>query len=90
LFDFLRLGVSAQSKSLGEAGHMRIDDDAGLDAEGVSHHDIGRLAAHSIEGDEGLHRLRNLSPVLFHQDATAGLDIAGLVAEEPDAADVMG
>jgi len=69
---------------------MRIDDDAGLDAEGVSHHDIGRLAAHSIEGDEGLHRLRNLSPVLFHQDATAGLDIAGLVAEEPDAADVMG
>ena len=90
LFDLLGMCVCAESQSQGKAGHMGIDHDSGFDPKGISQHHVGGLASHAIQREQGIHRLRNLSPVLFHQDATAGLDVAGLVAEEPNAADVEG
>ena len=75
---------------MGKAGNVGIDHDPGFDPEGIPQHHVGGLASDTIEREQGLHRRRHLSPVLFYQHTAAGLDVAGFVAEKADASDVEG
>ena len=89
LFDLFGLSVRAEPQSLGKTGHMGVDDDARFDAEGIPQDHVGGLPTHTVQGDQGVHRARHLASMLFHERATARLDVAGLVAVQADAADVV-
>lgn len=81
---------AAEGESGGEALDVGVDNDAGSDLKGAPENDVGGLATNAVEGDEGFEVLRNLALVKVQELAAAGLDVAGLVAEQADAPDVLG
>ena len=87
--DFLRRLFRRQTKPPGQSPHVRIDDDALVDAERVAEHDVGRLAPHPGQGDERIHRRRHLAAVRLDEHAAAVLDALSLVAKQADPLDVL-
>ena len=81
--DFSGIRLGGEAEALGEAADMGVDDDALLEAECVSEHDVGGFAADARKGGEFLHTVRNASPVAFEEGGGAGLEAAGLGPEEP-------
>ena len=67
--------------------HMRVDHDARGQPEGGSQHDIGGLSSDPGQRHQHSSCWRHLAAMFCHQSLAAGLDIAGLVAEEPGALD---
>ncbi len=81
---------AAEGESGGEALDVGVDHDSGGDLKGTAENDIGGLATDAVEGDEGFEVLRDFALVEVEELAAAGLDVAGLVAEQTDAPDVLG
>lgn len=90
LFDGHGVGGAAQGEAVGETLDVGIDNDAGGYLEGAAKNDIGGLATDAVEGDEGFEVLWDFALMEVEELAAAGLDVAGLVAEQTDAPDVIG
>ena len=50
LLDLLGIGLARNPKSMREAHHMRVDDDAFVFSEGVAEDNVGRFPSHAREG----------------------------------------
>src|SRR5215207_3370945 len=87
--DLLGRGVRGEREASGEARDVRIDDDAGGDAEGVAEDDVRRLARDAGEPEQLLHPLGHAPAVVREQHAARALNRLRLVAEEAGRADVV-
>ena len=70
-----------------DAVDVRVDRNALHHAKDVVHDDVGRLAAHAGQLLQALVGVRHLAVEVDHDHAGAVDAVAGLVAEEADAAD---
>lgn len=89
LLDLFGIGILCQIKTLGKALDVRIDDDAGGDAEGRTENDVCGLARDAGKGKQFVHGLRDFA-VEFPDDFFAGADDGfRFVAEKPRGANVI-
>src|SRR5665213_379211 len=82
LLQFYRVRSLRQPKTIGKPRDMSVHDHADIDAEGVSEHDVGRLAPDAGERMQFIHRARDFAVEFFHQRGAAGSDVFRLVAEK--------
>ena len=82
-FHLIRVVVAAELQPAGEAADVGIDGDAGP-AEGVAGHDVGRLAAHAWEGEQGVEVVGHVTAVTLNESLGGRNDVLGLGAKEPD------
>ena len=88
--NLLRRLFARQIEPPRQAGDVRIDPHAMMDAERVSQNDLRRLTPHAIRLDELIPRARHVAAVVLDEFAVARLDVFRLVAENSDAPDVVG
>ena len=86
--DFVAVLLGGESEPLTQSHDMRIDDDSGLDREGVSEYDVGCLAGDSGELEQIFHAIRNSAAEPFHDRLAGPLNAAGFVAVKVDPRDV--
>ena len=83
LFHLHGIAVCRQSQPQGKSADMGIDDDPLVFSKCVAEHDIGRLAPHTMQGREFIHRLRNFAAVLRDDVCACRTNRLCLVAIEP-------
>ncbi len=81
LFDLVWIVGSGQAESLCHALHVGIDDDTGL-AEGIPENDIRGLSADAGQGDQRIHRVRDLFAEALGHGFAAGDEMLRFVLKE--------
>ena len=81
LFDQVWIVGSGQAESLRHALHVGIDDDTGL-AEGIPENDIRGLSADAGQGDQLIHRVRDLFAEALGHGFAAGDEMLRFVLKE--------
>jgi hypothetical protein len=81
LFDTVWIVGSGQTESFRHALHVSIDDDTGL-PEGGPEHDIRRLSADARQGEQLIHRVRDLFAEALSHGLTAGDEMFRFVFKE--------
>ena len=81
MFDQVWIVGPGQAESLCHAFHVGIDDDTGP-AEGVPEHDIRGFSANARQGEQLIHRVRDLFAEVLGQDFAAGDEMFGFVLKE--------
>lgn len=77
-----RIHLVSEADHVGRSFDVSVDDESGVDVEGVAENDVCGLAADSRKVTEFFHRLRNFSVMVLDQ-AFGGTDEAlALVAKE--------
>ena len=87
--DLFRVGLAGEAEPGGEARDVGIDHNPDVDAVGVAENDVRRFASHAGELHERLHGRGNFSVVLLNEEPAAGADVFGLVAVEPNGAEIV-
>ncbi|HEX6159898.1 MAG TPA: hypothetical protein VF111_07015, partial [Thermoanaerobaculia bacterium] len=65
--DLLRIGFAREPEPPGDAGHVRVDDDAHRRLEGIRQHHVGRLATDARQRHQVLDPGRDLAVEAFDQ-----------------------
>ena len=81
MFDQVWIVGSGQTESLRHALHVGIDDNTGL-AEGIPENDIRGLSADARQGDQFLHRVRDLFAEALGHGFAAGDEMFRFVLKE--------
>ena len=89
LLDFFRIGVAGKVEPVREPDHVRVHDHADRDAERRAEDDVRRLARHSRQRQQFLHRARHFAAELFHDFLARAHDGLGLVPEKARGPDVL-
>ncbi len=79
--------LGCEVEAFGDSFDVGVDDDAGVDAEGVSEDDVGGFAGDSSEGEEFFHRARDLAAEALADGGHGLVDGEGFVAEEAEGLD---
>lgn len=87
LLDRDRVSLAGEPQAARQALHVRVDDDAFVDVEGVPQHDVGGLAAHTAQLDELREAFRHFAAILAHQGVRHRDETFRLGTKEPGALD---
>ena len=77
-----------EGEAFAEAVDVGVDDEAGVDVEGVAEDDVGGFSRNAAEGEKLVHGLRHLALEVLHERGHGGVDGLGFVAKEADGFDV--
>lgn len=80
--NFVRRGLFRQAKPTRKPRHVRVHDDADVEAEGIAQNDIRRFASDTVQLRQLLHRLRDIPAMVFDKFAAAVSDVLCLIAEK--------
>ena len=67
-----RVGFAREAQSATEALHVRVDDNAFVDVEGVTQHNVRGFATNAAQRDEFFERCRNFPVEFVHQGRRHG------------------
>src|SRR5215204_2389238 len=65
--DLDRIVRAHETKALGEARHVGIDDNALVDVKGVTEDNVRRFSSHPCQCGQLLHRLRHIAAVMLDE-----------------------
>ena len=83
-----RCVFGGEGEAFAEAVDVGVDDEAGVDVEGVAEDDVGGFSRDAAEGEKLVHGLRDLAFEVLHERGHGGVDGLGFVTKEADGFDV--
>lgn len=79
--------LGGEVEAFGETFDVGIDDDAGVETEGVAEDDVGGFAGDAAEGEEFFHRARDVATEALADGGHGFVDGEGFVSEEAERLD---